>query len=523
VNEKTLMKEIKDKTNSFINYIFEYRYVALLIVLFCKVAINATNGIWVDDFWEHSANVSEFMARPFNTEHPFFAVQNQHSYLNPYSYLVAITGLLLRINSIEALALFSVINMFLLSWGLKKFIETIHPTQSADISFYCLLLTLFFWGSNPWPASGFFNQDIILTVLPLPSAFVAATSFIGLFVNYKRLKQGSFLLDVSLVLIISISVLSHPLTSIFLILGLIAQTITIKVNLNNEIIRLVILFFVSGLICISWPFFSIFALLTGEGGVYHLSNHLLYENLLTRAWPTIVSFPLIINLLRKPRYKTILWMLCSLLTVYIAGYFLHKYAYGRTLSYVFFLIHIMISIVIVRNENILRTKFKTIPRIFNIVLLVILLSFIAQNLAMDARRLLTIANSIRLGRAISNQTTYRDYVFLKEYLKQREIVLANSVNSYLIPSFGGRVIATYLPVAFLPDIEQRRLDIKAFFECSTTMDNRLSIIKKYNAQYLLLDKKSDICFEELKNDLLLSKQFEAVYEGDRFLLVKIFN
>jgi hypothetical protein len=87
--------------------------------------------------------------------------------------------------------------------------------------------------------------------------------------------------------------------------------------------------------------------------------------------------------------------------------------------------------------------------------------------------------------------TYKDYLFLPNKLKVGSIVFANLESSWLIPSFGARVIAVDHPVAFVNDLQTRQQDIVTFFDSKTSLPIRTELLKKYGAQYLLLNKKLD--------------------------------
>ena len=492
------------------------RFELLAAALLIHVAINATNGIWVDDFWEHSANVREFMHRPFNTKHPLFEVTTPHSYLNPYAYLVALIGQLIGLDSINALALFSVINFAILCCGLKLFISTINKDKAGDISFYSLIFILFLWGKDPWTYSGFFNFQALLYVLPLPSAFIFGLSLVCIKINDVRYKTPSTRYTLLIILLLSLALLAHPLTAIFLVSVLIGQAITQNKSIRKTI-EISIIIIMSFVLAELWPYFSIIKIMTNSGSVYHNANEILYDGIIERIWPIALITPFMIKELRENKNRAIVISMVLLSAIYLYGYAEKKYSYGRSISFIVMMLQIIFAEKIVNKENWVTQKLPNLINNIKILLIILLIILGANGIASDIRRSLTIANGLWKLRPITNEITYKDFTFLRTMIHQDDVVIANLDNSYIIPSFGGKVIGIQLPVAFLDDIELRRQNINKFFSCESREGDRNEVIKTYTPKYLLLDKMTDQCIDELLKQINAKIKY-LKYENDRFLL-----
>ena len=151
-----------------VTWVSTHRYILLVSFLFIQVLAFSLQGIWVEDFWEHSAAVNAFMRDPLNPAHPQLGLNAPHTFLNPYTFIVALSASTLHLTSITALSIFGLLNFGVLCWGLKTFISSICDQDADKVSFYALLFVLFLWGSKPWPYSGFFNYQIFLFNLPYP-------------------------------------------------------------------------------------------------------------------------------------------------------------------------------------------------------------------------------------------------------------------------------------------------------------------------------------------------------------------
>ena len=162
--------------NPFADWVSTWRFQILWFLLLLQVVSFCTQGIWVEDFWEHSAAVNAFIQNPFHPGHPQLALQAPHPFLNPYTFAVAQFARLFHIDAISALSFFGALNFCLFCYGLHAFIASLPLNNTncldADIAsstasnnkltFYALLFILFLWGGKPWPYRGFFNYQIYL-------------------------------------------------------------------------------------------------------------------------------------------------------------------------------------------------------------------------------------------------------------------------------------------------------------------------------------------------------------------------
>ena len=250
----------------------KYRYQILTGFLFYKFVFVATTAAQYGDFWEHSAAIKALIDNLSLPTHPFFALTAPHSFISPYSVLIAALATLTHTTAINALAVFGLFNFCLLAYSVKAFcsplIKDSQSIRAQDCAFYGLLLMLFLWGANTWGYSGFLNFSLIADVLPYPSTFALALSLLGLSFHFKISTRFSFFESIFIYVLFWVVLLTHPLTSIFFASGLVCQLWSAAAEQRlQKLLTGVIFGSLAIFAATQWPYFSLVALIFGAGDV----------------------------------------------------------------------------------------------------------------------------------------------------------------------------------------------------------------------------------------------------------------
>ncbi len=514
------MKCMRVKHKQLCNTISKNRYFLLFLFLLFKVAIQVTNGIWYGDFWEHTAVTQKLIESSETLSHPLFNIQAPHAFISPYHWIVALFTKHTNINVIDSLAIFGILNFCLFIFCLKFFIQSFEPKVPRFTNFYALLFILFLWGNEPWGFSGFFYFELLANVLPYPSTFAAAISLVGLGLGFQLIGAHSITKQLLLILISTLVLLSHPLTFIFLASGLLCQALTSKQIFPAIAERLTVFLFAT-CIAMLWPYYSIFALLTGAGDVYHPSNQSMYSDVLIKVWPVLVLSPLLCLVIKNKGTHPVFLHLLTLIAVYLLGWFTGKYSYGRDITFIVILIQILLASQFAHFEMQFSHSFPRAIYTYRVSLGIILLCLASSWLYPTFTRSLTILNSLISGRTVSNQHMYKNLTFLPQYIDKGSVVLSDLDTSWLIPSFGGKVIGALHVQAFVPDDEQRRSDLIDFFADEASIAQRQSIIQKYKPNYFLIDRFAIKKWKTLLNSVDSFSKTTQVYENDQYLLFKL--
>ena len=115
---------------------------------------------------------------------------------------------------------------------------------------------------------------------------------------------------------------------------------------------------------------------------------------------------------------------------------------------------------------------------------------------------------------------YKNLTFLPDYIQKGSVVLSDLDTSWLVPSFGGKVIGALHVQAFVADDEQRRIDLLDFFAQNATAAKRQAIIQKYKPDYFLIDKHAIKDWKQLLSKLDSFSKTTQVYENAQYLLFR---
>lgn len=502
-----------------LEWVSGHRYVLLTSALLIQVIAFSLQGIWSEDFWEHSAAVSEFMQRPRSPTHPLLDVTAPHTFLNPYAFVVALAANSLGLTSITALSVFGIFNFCVLCTGLYVFVSGICKANAQRLAFYSLLFILFLWGGRPWPYSGFFSYQIFLFNLPYPSTLIGGLSLLTLGITSRQQLNLSLGQWLALTFITSLALLIHPLTAQFLVIGLVAQAIFSVTHVGMHILKIMLVCLVAASLASLWPYYSFLELLKGAGSVYHIANRDMYFHLMTRIWPFIIVFPFVGWVLIQDKHRPLLAMFVATIFVYLFGYFTQKYSYGRIISYTLIISQISCAILVAKAEDWLKNYKPSILLFSQTILLITLLLLSSQWLYSSTNRLLTAANSVRLGRPVFNQVSYQNFSFLTSTIPAGSTVLASLEISWLLPSFGVKTIAVDRALAFVKDADERKTEVVKFFSIASTSSEREAIINRYKPDFILLSKSRDASWQQILAELTPSRgALITPQQGDLILI-----
>ena len=507
----SLTNNAEKHLKTFITMLLKSRYSILCLLIFSVMALHTLNAQWVGDFWEHTAVVRELTTHLLHPRHPQLLLNVPHAFYSPYMLLVAFMARLFSLDAVTALSIMGLFNLILLLLGIKMFVSALVPEHQDTTAFYTLLLTLFLWGSDAWLFSGFFHIGNLGSVLPYPSTFATALSLIalGLYPSQIDSKRKTGLLAIFLISIIIL--ITHPISYIFLAVGLVSQTVASKSFTKSSILWIGGLLGLSLLAAVFWPYFPVLDFFLNESRIYHSSNFPMYQNVLERIWPDLIAIPLMLHEIKTNWRKPLLVMIIALTGIYLLGDITQNYSYGRVISFIVLLFQILIAKYLSRLEEWLHKKhpsnwLKQLAVPVGAVLLTGFLSFSPLKTTLDHAFLVP-------------SFAIQPYRFLSEFTGQYDVVLSDIQTSWYVPTFGGKVIAVDHPLAFVPDQDIRQSDLKRFFDGKATFREQQQIIKKYQADYLLFRKSDELDGQHLQE--LFIRDENVIYEDENFILISL--
>jgi len=494
-------------TKSFPDWVLDKRYVILAVCTLLLMGSCTLNGLWVGDFWEHAAIVRELTENPVSPSHPILALDVPHAFFSPYLLTVALFARLLHLGPVTALAIFGMLNLTLLLFTLRLYIKLFIPVTHTD--FYVLLFILLLWGSIPWSFSSFFHLRVLNYVLPYPSTFCTALTllaFSALIVAIRRQKPAWYL---AILLIIPIVLLSHPYTFIFLSLGLGAFFIGLPGKSRRDYIVMALVCLIGGSMTLLWPYYPFLKFILHGTAAYQHGIGNMYLHLFARAWPVLIlGTPLLVWRWKKNRLDPLFLLCIGLLVIYIYGYVSDRTAYGRTLSFIILVLHLVIAERAARLEELV--NFSKISRTGN--------RYIFISVVIIALVVLSFRDTLKVGlrNAIPGQPNiWSQYTIFTRYIHPDDVILSDIYTSWFIPAMGGKVVASNNALAFIDDQFERRDAVNRFFSDSTMVEERLSVIQKYHVNMLIFDKKQVPHWQTISG-LVGELTREIVYTDDHF-------
>ncbi len=477
----------------------DYLWVALTIV--ALIAVGSANGIFTGDFWEHSAAIRELAAHPFHPAHPIFHLDLPHQFFSPYALGLGLLSRLTGLSSIDSLRIAGVFNVGALLASFYLFSTRMFKRE--DTALYGILFLLFLWGPHALVHSGFIHFNSLLQVAPLPSTFVTALTF---FVWYLALtlRNRQLSLFLALALLVPVALISHPLTSISMLIGIVVLAFDRDYPVRSRVAAGAAILAAFGAAAV-WPLYPFFGLM-GQSPRWHLDALWLYSDyplVLLQMMPALIGIPVLVQRLRRDRRDFLGLTFLALLVVYIYGGLSGKYAYGRVVPFMIFMLQLSLA------DWLSRARLSSLPRVAALrTALLILLLFTGITMLPGLVACLPVW-----------QDSYGEFKFLPSYVKPHDVVLADDWTSLKEPSFGGRVVAFSWghTIGFVPDLYTRYDDRRLFFANSTSRDARRAILERYKVNFVLINRRE---VEDWPSVLRFAEQLGPIryWNGDMVLI-----
>jgi hypothetical protein len=464
----------------------ELPYVFLALALFALLVsetINQTvHGSWIGDYWEHAAVIRELTHHPFDPTHPLFALNAPNQFFSPYAVGLGLFARVIGLSAGQVLAVAGIGNILLLLSVLPSFVGLFSRQKRA--AFYSLLFMLLLWGQHPWLWSGFLHLDVLGLAVPYPSTFATALAMWILVAWTRYLDSPSVGRIVFVACGSAVVLLTHPPVAAFLFVALAAFAAerpgTLKARLRP--LALVVGVALGG--AILWPYYPFLTLLR-EQHVFDASNVSLYRGVLSVLFPLLLVFLVLPGRLRvKSRDPLVVSIVC-LVAMYVAGWVLARWSLGRVLPLMVILLDVALADRISQWQLRVRR-----PRVLGagVVAAVLLLAWIDMSLRSDVTRAIP-------GGGGRGPGYY--YSALLERLPPGNVVMSSLSTGWEVPAYGGRIVASLHPEAFVADSGQREQAVATFFGPATSDAERRLLMSRYGARYVLVSHTADPAYSTL--------------------------
>lgn len=471
---------------------------ALLFVLLLIQLLFVINAPWIGDYWEHRAVLNELILHPGNPSHPILASDQPHAFFSPYLVALGWLGHYLHLSSAQLLSLAAIGNLLLFMVSIRLLVGMFLPAGNRTLQFAATMLAvLFCWGYDPPNYSSFYHFGTLFYTTPYPSTFsfilsvFSATIFRYLLYHALPIPVRLLLATGTLILLTTV-LLTHPLTFLFAISLLVAVGVQAAQDQTTSLFRITVSTLAFSIVPFAiasfWPYYPFFELLTyvAPGNRFHADSRELYSSLYIKLLPIAV---LVFLAAAKPvaflkNNLPVLMALFMLSVFFFYGFFSGSYGFGRMIAFIALLAQVLLVKELLEGAN-LRLK-----------LLVPVLILLCMAYAFTSLKQI-IQAAFKTRTQYLNTTVHEPFEltppaelahrlrFLENKVANGSLVLTDTACGRYLPGFGIRVIATQFPIYWIPENEQRLMDLKKFFYTGTATE-KIQILAKYKPDYLLL-------------------------------------
>jgi hypothetical protein len=454
---------------------------ALFLLMVSETVTQTVDGSWMGDFWEHSAVVRELARHLLHPHHPVLAVDEPHAFFSPYALVLGVFSRVTGVSAVTVLGLAGIANLALLLAVLPRFVRLF--TNEALAPFLALLFTLFLWGRHPLVYSGFFHFDVIGLVLPYPSTFATAVTLWAAVVWAEHLERPRPWHIAVVASSAAVVLLTHPVVAFFLVALLVALS---AARFGTGTARPAALAAVGGAMLVAaaaWPYYPFFGLLRDQG-VFDLSNKPLYESMLVQVFPALFGVPVLASRLRRRRRDPLTLVFAALVVVYAIGDATSRWSLGRVLPYGVLLLDIALAGQIAAWLG----RRRVVPALVFAVALVAVATPL-MTLQGPAARMLPPGILPSVRDRYRAESVGSEYGRLFAGVSRASVTIASEPAGWVVPTYGGRIVAPLHPQPFVADLAQRGRDARTFFAEETTDGARQRLLCRYDARYVLVDTR----------------------------------
>lgn len=501
-------------------------FTILILIIYVPFAFLDYNHFPYSDGAEHGAAVRELAKNMANPEDPMLANHSGNSpRFVPSIFVMALFMKLLDMDVLVVLKIFLILYfiLFLVAVSLfsKEYFDD--PGQAP----WSITALLFLWGSG-WMGANAYMFSALLYTAYFPSVVSFSVALLALYfqLGFLRHHKKGFL--IAEIFLGAIAFVNHPLTGIFFFIcsGLLYLE---KKGLNKKTLALYALSAGVALLFITlWPYYSFFAnllkLLTGEMGQatdYQITQHYLHSKFLVRSGPALAGIPCIILFLKRKSYLMLVGSFFIFCLIYLTGY---VFRINLTERFVFFMMFsLQLSVSRTCREWLFPLRQQQGNRKITAFLLafLLLLGMITQAVFIG-KNFITPTFSFKPGTAFpiyANPNTMQ--LELKNYLKERDVVLSDIYSSWSIPVYtGAKIIALFHTPPHVNDNLERIKAVKTFYATETSDQTRKAILAQYKITHVFLNFKT--AGRELEA-VLRKMGFPVVASGTDFRLFTTFS
>lgn len=460
------------------------------------------------DYWQHLSairNLSSNLLQPPPLN--FFEPYEVHLY-TPYHLFWAVALRVLGISLWDIAILMAVVNAGFFVLGARLIAKNLFKEPRLD--FVMLVTLLVFWGRPIWWSGVYSLGQLALTAM-YPSFFALGGSMI---VGALWLEDGyrSKFAWVTFSIAIAALLVTHPITTSFLLLFLFMKTLLLARPKRRELLLSAICVLGGCGLGMLWPYYSLTTLMAAAGSEADFFGDFeaFYSGLPRRLGLEVLGFAAL-PLVKEARTRRFLgFLLLVLIAIYALNYALHlSHVLSRYLIFITFTLHLSVVAAIgaVRRQR--------LARIILPVFVILAALGGARQLRIAALTCYGLAQDVAAGVAPGTHSIENRYAEVERLNELdgdgRRVIMAPLDWAYRITALSGlRVVGVLLEAPTMPDYEGRRRDVLDFYDPETPAGVREEIIDRRDVDFILFPVGGE------GGDRMISPGWAPVLQGSLF-------
>jgi len=448
-------------------------HIALLVsaLVVISVIIANYNRLGTGDFYYHASVINELNYEMMHPLHPSYGSADTTQYFTPYHFILSIFSRATGLDAVDSMHVMAVVNALLFLFTLYLFTRSNYGYFSA----FSMLFVLFLWG-GVWGFSGEYAFRIIASVAAYHSMFSLWIMLLTFHVALKANKYNFVLLPMLSV----IGILSQPITIFATPLGVCIMLLKHKKSYKKWITMSIFYVIIVVALIILWPYYPVLKIQQSSsspmlsawpGIVFPMYDPM---KILKVVWPLLLVSPfLIVAKLKENSYLLLLSL--GLLVPYLALSWTQSELIGRNLPYI-------VLFLLIAAAHSFETAFRRNPK--HLLMLIVLVPIIAYNILMGAYKYRKRDESFL-------RELKEELVVIAPLIGHYDVVITDLNTGYYMVAYSGKIVATIFPQKFVKDNQQRAEAIAVFYDPETENVTRQKIISRYDAKYILQNKKKE--------------------------------
>jgi hypothetical protein len=467
-----------------------------LLVAYVALCTAQRDRIWNADAWEHHRAIVAMVER-WNPGNPTLDSDLPSIRYSPYTAGLALTARVTGAAPYVVLSWAAVANTALLVLALWCLLRCLGELPSATA---VLVVMVALWGGPPGYANSYALADLPWHQVN-PSAFSFALVLLALadFLGARKLS------DLRAFALVTLALLSHPMTGAFGVFALLLFALTSRAELRrHQLRRWLALTTGVCVVCVAWPCFDfVSALATTRDKLYWFNQGIVRLMLTVWCAPAILCG--LLTLMLRPRESLRRCLLCAVATfgLTLASLPFHSASLARFPMPGMVFLHIAIGVLVhetglfqprtwpARVRLIARGEPQVPQALLEIVTAAAILYF-------GLPQVLAIPSEWHLAKPYLAQwlgKSDREHPHLLPKLDRllggvvgsRDVVLADEETAWPIPSSHGKIVAPLHYEAFVDGQDTRARDVAAFFGAANLAE-RKQILARYHVRYIVLNR-----------------------------------